>query len=232
MSGPRKKKLGPLLGQYQSVITPSLSLASALKKHYPNISDPIVIPNYLDLNKIKLKSKVSDGSTIECLNVGSLERIKDQATIIKKWKELPSKFTLDIIGDGPLKAQLEKLINENNLAKSISIIPALQKEELLSTYHQYDIAVSASIIETFGMSLLESIGAGIPVVTNCDTGPSTFINSANGKIVNTDSLINAILEVGENLAKYRPQFLRESVVKFDKSYVLKVYQQFYTDMLT
>jgi|GEM_PF-3686384 len=231
VSGSRKKKLGSLLDSYHKVITPSKALSEALVGHYSLANMPLTIPNYMDLEMVKLKKDPrANANQIRCLNVGSLERIKNQQLLIKKWIELPEQYTLDLIGDGPLHASLTEFIKNENLSSRVKIQKPISKQELLQTYCKYDISVSTSLIETFGMSLLESIAAGVPVVTTCDSGPSTFITTANGKIVTVSRLVETILNTGKNLKSYAPEKVRASVISYDKSEVINSYIQLYQEV--
>lgn len=229
ISSYRNKKLHEILKLFQHIITPSLTLSQAIKRYFSSNSI-LTIPNYIDFSKVKLKNKHVNNH-IKCISVGSLERIKNQEFLISEWKKLPSNFSLDIIGDGPLKIKLVRLINQENLSNQIRILSPLKKEKLLNTYHKYDITVSTSTIETFGMSMLESIGAGVPVVTTCNTGPSSYISPVNGAIVHKENFADKIICIGKNLHDYNPINLRNSIQNFNKEIVLKQYLKIYHQLL-
>jgi glycosyltransferase involved in cell wall biosynthesis len=91
-------------------------------------------------------------------------------------KEVDSK--LIILGEGPLRPDLEKQIVALGLSKNIFL------EGFVSNPYQYianaDVFVLTSLWEGFGNVLVESLSFGLQVVsTDCNSGPSEVLE--NGK---------------------------------------------------
>ena len=70
-------------------------------------------------------------------------------------------LTLDIYGEGGDKEKLQNLIEELNCGDYVRLCGFHKLDEV---YQKYDAYISASYVETFGVTLLEAAGAGLPIV--------------------------------------------------------------------
>lgn len=110
------------------------------------------------------------------LAVGRLTEIKDFTTLIKALplvrKELDAR--LIILGEGPLRADLECLVSDLNLEPYVSL-PGFY-ENPYAFMRKADLLVMSSISEGFGNVLVEAMSCDTPVVsTNCPTGPAEIL---------------------------------------------------------
>lgn len=86
-------------------------------------------------------------------------------------------LTLDIYGEGVQKKKLSEIINECDANEYISL---KGQHNLDHIYQKYMLYASASTSEGFGLSLMEAVGSGLPMVGfDVPYGNPTFIN--NGK---------------------------------------------------
>ena len=112
------------------------------------------------------------------------------------------KFKYILIGDGPEKMNLIKIINENNLDV---LLPGtvLNIEDYL---REIDVLVHPSISEGFGLVILEAMYFGIPVIASAVGGITEIIlNGINGILVCSKRPIeisNKIKELYHNGAIY------------------------------
>ena len=99
------------------------------------------------------------------LTVGRMAKEKHQRLIINavKKSEYSKKIQLVIIGDGPLKAHLK------HLAKGLPVPPIIDSvanEQLREWYHFSDLYVHAGEIELEGMSTMEAMASGLPILVS------------------------------------------------------------------
>lgn len=96
-------------------------------------------------------------------------------------KELPE-LTFDIYGNGGEEADLKKLIASLDAQEYIHL-RGHQKLDVI--YPQYELYIAGSTSEGFGLSLLEAIGAGLPLIgLDVRYGNQTFIkDSLNGYLL-------------------------------------------------
>ena len=81
-------------------------------------------------------------------------------TIVEARKSIPD-LTLDIYGEGPAKEKYAAIISEYGAEEFVSLkgyIPNFDK------YAQYEGYISASLWETFGLTLLEAMSGGLPLI--------------------------------------------------------------------
>jgi len=80
------------------------------------------------------------------------------------------KFRLAIVGAGPGRARVEQLITRTNLAGRCTFLGSLTYDRMPAAYRAADVFVLPSIAtaewqEQFGMSIIEAMACGTPVVT-------------------------------------------------------------------
>lgn len=102
------------------------------------------------------------------LFVGRIVPRKNLEDLIKVMKLLNkvSDYNLLIVGNGDekYKSHLLQLIERNGLSKNIIFKGFLSDKELTDIYNQSDLFVFSSLVEGFGLVLVESMNKGLPVI--------------------------------------------------------------------
>ena len=100
------------------------------------------------------------------LSIGRLVPYKGYPVLIRSMKYLPEKYQLLIGGDGPLKKDLEELIDREDLRGRVCLEGYLAEEALPAYYGACDIFVLSSTMKTeaFGIVQIEAMSQGKPVV--------------------------------------------------------------------
>lgn len=106
-------------------------------------------------------------------NVGRLHYDKDQATLLRGFKEafpsLPANSLLIIMGKGPLEKDLKKLAFDLGISQSVVFtgnVPDGKKY-----FKAFDVFALTSDHEPFGMVLLEAMAANLPLIcSDCGGG--------------------------------------------------------------
>lgn len=101
---------------------------------------------------------------------------------VVKARETVPDITLDIYGEGGEKEKLTKLIEKNNAGDYIKL---MGQQNLEQVYIKYDAYIAGSTSEGFGLTLLEAIGSGLPIIGyNVRYGNPTFIDhEKNGYLI-------------------------------------------------
>jgi glycosyltransferase involved in cell wall biosynthesis len=101
------------------------------------------------------------------VHVGTLTGVKDQATLLRAFghlrRERPT-ATLDIVGDGPMRADLERLASELAAPGAVRFRGAVDHAMLPPIYRSATAFVLSSRHEAQGMVVLEAAACAIPVV--------------------------------------------------------------------
>ena len=101
---------------------------------------------------------------------------------------------LIIICDGPLKKSILNYINKNNLKENIFVKGAIYDEEVLASYFYNSLCMITP--KQAGLSVLKSMGYGVPVVTSYDsiTGGERFnIKEDNGFLYHDEKELENII---------------------------------------
>jgi len=170
-----------LYGKADLVLAPSLALCRMLEHHHVNA--PIEFQsNGIEYNYfIKKKSYVIHQRIV---HVGRLGLEKDVDVVIRAVSLLLPKYphlTLDIIGDGPARPILEKLVAELGIGENVRFLGFVARSKLRYKYRSYDFFVTASAIETQGLVILEAMASGLPAVgVKKLAAPEVIINDRTG----------------------------------------------------
>ena len=97
-------------------------------------------------------------------------------------------WTLTIIGEGPLRRELEQLSDSLDLNGRINFPGAVRSVE--DYFNLADLFVMSSRYEGFPMALCEAMASGLPVIcTDCPTGPREIVrNNVDGILVPNEDL--------------------------------------------
>lgn len=111
-------------------------------------------------------------------------------------KDVPD-LSLDIYGEGGERKNLQNLIDKLGCSDCVRLCGFRKLGEL---YQEYDAYLSASYIETLGVTLLEAVGSGLPIVSyDMRYGAQMFIDEGeNGYKVpweNVEELAKAIVRL-------------------------------------
>jgi glycosyltransferase involved in cell wall biosynthesis len=202
-SDPRKQKLSRLWETWRNRTYPRAAamvsltepIASALRARFPN-NKVVVIPNAVAITtssppKRDNEPNANDKPTYRAIAVGRLSPEKGFDLLLKAWKQAApddSSWELVIVGDGPLRPQLEALIAELNLANEVHL--AGWCRDVAAQYHQADLYISSSHYEAMSRSLLEALSHQLPaIVTRATDGLEELVQeNVNGWLVPTNDV--------------------------------------------
>lgn len=195
------------------------------KSYWGNLPNIKVIPN---ANSFVL-SKRADLENKRVIAVGRYDYQKGFDELINVWKGVYVKhpdWSLDIFGHGPLKDELQSLIDQLGLTKTIHLCAPVKNIE--QEYLNSSILAMTSRYEGLPMTLLEAQACGLPLVSYaCKCGPRDIIkNNENGFLIeegNQNEMAHKIiklienkelrLKMGESALRASDYFSEESVMK-------------------
>jgi glycogen(starch) synthase len=82
------------------------------------------------------------------------------------------RITLTLAGAGVERDRLARRSTELGLAGRVDIVPPVPPAEVAALLHRHDLLVHASLRETFGMTVVEAIATGTPVLVARSAGPA------------------------------------------------------------
>lgn len=139
------------------------------------VKKPIeVVPSGLDLSKFEKSQKGFLRKRLGLkqqdkvlLYVGRLGKEKSVDFIIRSFAKIQPEFPdahLVLIGDGTIRAKLEKLAKRLKLQENVHFAGFIDQADIQKVYVDADIFVFASQTETQGMVIIEAFASGLPVV--------------------------------------------------------------------
>lgn len=178
----------------------------------------LVIPNGVDVEQFRecadcaRKRDGMGGFTV--LGVGRLEKVKGYRYLIEAFqkikKEIPES-RLMLIGDGSEKENLKREAEALRLEDSVEFLGEIAHDALPHYYHRADVFIMPSLAEGFGITALEAMAAGLPVVVTKVGGLLDIVeNEKTGILVksgNTEDIFHAVVRL------YRDEHLRSRLVE-------------------
>lgn len=229
------------------LIVPTEKTKELFKEKYKVNRNVYVIPTGIEIEKFYLENN-KNLNILEKRN--SLGIAKDDFVILfvgrigteknidlllngmDKLIKLSKKIKLLIIGDGPDMGYYKECVYKRKLGKNVIFTGKVPWDSISEYYLIADIFATASVTETQGLTVIEAMAAGLPVVCiNDESFTGTIMNNVDGIIFNNlEEYIEAITklyqdrELLKNLGKKaRIDAEKYSSEKFATS-VLEVYR--------
>ena len=137
-----------------------------------------------DIRAFKDKFEIADDDIV-IGTIGSFNIQKDTATLIKATERMVKKWPkikLVLVGRGPLKYKLERLVKKLKLEDRVVFTGSLAN--VLPALKTFRIFVLPSLSEAFGITLLEAMKAEVPIVATKVGGiPEIITHNHNGLLV-------------------------------------------------
>lgn len=149
-------------------------------KRYKGIEARVETIPVMGLEKLRISGKIRRKHSL--ISVGRLASEKRMNwlidAVVEAKKRVPD-LSLDIYGEGAGKEQLQRQIEELGCGDYVQLRGFQKLDEI---YPSYDAYISASIGETFGVTLLEAVSSGLPIIGfDVPYGARVFIDEgANG----------------------------------------------------
>jgi glycosyltransferase involved in cell wall biosynthesis len=161
--------------------------------------------NGMDLTRFPVPHYEISGKAPRIISVGRLVAFKGFEYLIDACAELARQgleFTCEIIGDGPLRGDLEARIRKLNLSGRVHLVGSLSQGAVLEKLRCADIFVLASVTDAQGASdvfptvIIEAMAAARPVVSTRLAGiPESVVHGETGLLIpsgDTTALAEAV----------------------------------------
>lgn len=210
------------------IIAPSKMIKNRILNTYPK-ANVKVLTTGVETNKKILKRKKAK----EILNwpkektcllcVGRLSKEKNLETAILSLKHLPENYILYLVGDGPYKKDLVKMVSDENLSDRVYFIGEALHNKTYKYYNAADMFLMPSVTETQGLVIFEAAAMHAPIAAVKSDVSLEFLDKSISEISKNDpkSLADAVVklsnrnfkEIEKNLAKWISRFSFEKYVE-------------------
>ncbi len=134
-----------------------------------------VVPNGVALTESAGIKKTAKEKII--LSVSRLVKKNGLEDLVKAMTFLPNEYVLWIVGDGVLRPKLEALIKKKHLETRVVLKGEVVNEKLPELYGQASVFVRPSLSEGLGISFLEAMQLGVPVIATRVGGIPDFLQA-------------------------------------------------------
>ncbi len=215
-----------------------IAVSSFLKKKLVKLTNTkiLTIGNIVDKKFFLSKKKRINKKKINFLIISELVKKKQVLNLVKIFKELDDeniKFQLRIVGDGPEYTSILNYVIENNMRKNILILGIKNKKQISNLFDKTDYLVSCSKVETFGITVAESIAKGVPTIVLDSGGPNDFINKSNSySVTSFNNLKNKIKNIINKPKKFNRKIMRSFIYnRFSEKILIKKYDELIKEVI-
>lgn len=162
---------------------------------------------YNGVEEIRALPEKAEKEKTRILFVGRLAYPKKVSLLIESFGSLPDAVrrnaVLTIVGDGPEKESLCRLIKEKGLESEVALLGAREHREVIRLMQASDMFVLLSKHEGFPMTILEAMAAGLSVIASGVGGIPEQIDDSCGIVVSnerqavTSALYKLITDAGK-----------------------------------
>lgn len=146
-----------------------------------------VVPNFVDVETFRARDLGSRREEFAApdekivLHISNFRPVKNLSAVVKTFVRVrrQTRARLILVGDGPERLRVERMVNKLGITECVSFLGnQTYIEEILPVA---DAFLLPSFHESFGLVLLESMAAGVPVVaTNVGGPPEVVIEGESG----------------------------------------------------
>ncbi len=231
------------INKSDAVTSVSQSLKEDTQRLFNTKKDITVIPNFIDLDQLKPSTKncqrdllaMPDERVITHIsNFRSVKRIPDVIHIFHAiQKEIPSKLMM--IGEGPEREKAEQLCTELNIENKVVFLGNSNEVNKILCFS--DLFLLPSETESFGLSALEAMASGVPVVSSNSGGlPEVNINGLSGflsPVGDIKSMSQNAIHILKNKTDLEvfKKGAKSTALKFDIHKIVPAYEEIYKTAL-
>jgi L-malate glycosyltransferase len=204
-----------------------------------------VIPNFVDVLRpsqnrdlCSRDALAPNGEKIlmHASNFRPVKRIADVVRIFAQVRErVPAKLVL--IGDGPERLFIQQLVRELKLASDVQFMG--EQDQLEPLFLCADLFLLPSEQESFGLTALEAMNCGVPVIATAIGGlPEVITHGETGYLFPVGDVAGmaasavAILTDPARHALFRAQARKRAEGSFDADRIIPLYESYYEEVLS
>ena len=232
-----------MYGRYRRIACVSEETRLALVKWIPMIAArTVVIPNGISLDRFRDAApapEISETPGYRILMVAAFRAQKDQATLIRAFRLLSPEYHLFLAGGAETKQDEDNLQSCKALAEDSALAGRVHflgiRSDVPALLAACDVSVLSSHYEGFGLSAVESMACGKPLIASNVKSLDTVVGGAGLLFPEGDAekLADTIRGVCENpaLAQEVAEKCRRRALRYDIAETARQYRSLYEEIL-
>ena len=160
------------IDQSDAVTAVSASLRDDTRREMPVKSDIVIIPNFLDCSfhrrapDPQLRARFCRPEEKLVIHISNLRPVKQVEAVVRVFALIRERVAarLLIVGEGPELGRAEQLIDQLGVSTHVELVGEAQ--DVVGLLSVSDLFLLPSLQESFGLSALEAMACGVPVVAS------------------------------------------------------------------
>ena len=233
-----------IVNSADKIICVSENEKETIIKKFPCTNEKIIhIPNGVDCDRFaNSESSFTENpfnlNMFNILYVGRLSTEKNLKILFFAYKELQKDFhniKLTIVGEGPEYKKLQKLAKKLSIT-NIEWVSKVSQKDVVHYYKSADIFVLPSKKEIQGISILEAMAAGLPIITTKFSGveeivhPNTGLVFENNDYLDLANKISTLIEDDDLRKKIAKNAQKHVKKKFDWEVLMPKYIKLFEEI--
>jgi N-acetyl-alpha-D-glucosaminyl L-malate synthase BshA len=210
----------------------------------PVTRDITVIPNFVDLDMYRrkpdpaLRARFCPSGERLVIHLSNLRPVKQVDAVVRVFAQIRARVParLLIVGEGPELGRAEQLIDELGIGTQVELIGEAQ--DVVGLLSVSDLFLLPSLQESFGLSALEAMACGVPVVASNVGGlPEVVVDGVTGFLHPPDQVSQMaesairILSDPELHARMAAAGVRLATERFSADRIVPQYEALYEQTL-
>lgn len=222
-----------MYSRYRYIICISEQPAENLRKHIGAKDSIVVVNNGVDVVRFLYPIKdISQNLNFLITQVSSFNVAKDQDTLVKAIKELPSNYRVQLVGDGIRRQNVEELAQALVVANRVDFLGI--RSDIPEILKSSDIVILSSHWEGLSLSSIEGMASGRPFIASDVDGLHEIVKDAGILFPHGDykQLAKEIKQLCNNPVHYNvvARECQKRAKQFDISIMAEKYNELYKSL--
>lgn len=226
------------LNQSNAITAVSESLKKDTLKTFKIDNAIQVIPNFITLSEFLPQPQLNKTKELVIAHISNFRKVKRIEDVIHVFNRVKDQIPcrLIIAGDGPEKSVMERLVRDLNIQSQVHFVGMVADPK--SVLQAADIFLLPSETESFGLSALEALAMGVPVISSNSGGlPEVNKHGISGWLYNVgdiEGMASGILTLWESpktLTAFKTG-AKQTAARYDISVVLPQYEALYKQIIS
>lgn len=234
-----EKDLKPILSQVDALTVVSRSYAKLAKIFYSLPNEPIVIPNFVNLQEFYADPHCAKlaHEPFKIYHVSNFRPVKNALRMVKIFFRIHEKIParLCLIGEGPDLPLVKEFCVETGIERDVEFLGL--KPHIHADLKQADLLLVSSNEESFCLSALEAMALGVPIIAPAIGGLRELIVSGKQGFLYPVDDIDGAAESAVNLLCNQKLYeecclqSQERAREFAQESIIPRYEKLYDDLL-
>ncbi len=200
-----------------------------------------IVPNVVDTEFFSIANKQKNDGLFRFISITPLTLKKGVDVLVKAFASVFAgcdAVVMEIGGEGEERAMVEQLAKDLGVKGAVKLLGGLSRFQVRDAFHRSHAFVLPSRYETFGVTYIEAMATGLPVVATKCGGPEDFVNDSNGYLVDVGSVeqvahaMKDIYDKKETWQKRSESIQKSIIARFSEAVITRDLAGIYQEVMS